>query len=464
MGLLPIRALPARRGARRIAALAVPALLGAALVTAPAASARVTAELSVRSARAAVVDGRLAVDLVAVNRGRHRAQPSLSAVSWRPVDKQGVGRTVVLARVRLGAIRRHGRRTVGLRVALPRAASGAFEVRVCLDIRGKVRERREHDNCRSAGRVVVGAAPAASNGASGSTGSGSGASGARGGAADPATDTIPTPPPDTTPPDTVITGGPAPIVGTRTAELTFHSTERNSRLECRLDGGPWTYCSSPSLFSNLPAGPRRFEVRATDVAGNVDATPAVWTWTVDMVRPDTTITAGPTGDVATAAASVSFTSDDPQATFQCRLDLGAWTACASPLELSGLADGPHTIDVRAVDPAGNEDTAPATRSWNVDTAAPDTTITSGPPEGGDVPAGEVVFEFTSPEAGASFECRLDQGAWTACGTPQSIGTPAAGPHTFEVRALDALGNADATPAARAWTTLAPPDPPPDPGP
>ncbi len=55
------------------------------------------------------------------------------------------------------------------------------------------------------------------------------------------------------------------------------------------------------------------------------------------------------------------------------------------------------------------------------------------------------------EAGLTFECRLDGGSWTACTSPASYTTLANGPHLFEVRAKDALGNADATPASQAWT-------------
>ena len=55
----------------------------------------------------------------------------------------------------------------------------------------------------------------------------------------------------------------------------------------------------------------------------------------------------------------------------------------------------------------------------------------------------------SSEAGATFECSLDGAAFAAC--PSRRSRPAAQPrarHTFEVRAVDAAGNVDATPATR----------------
>jgi hypothetical protein len=52
-------------------------------------------------------------------------------------------------------------------------------------------------------------------------------------------------------------------------------------------------------------------------------------------------------------------------TFECRLDGGAWAACASPETVTGLVPGAHVFEVRAVDPAGNADAAPAAYAWTV---------------------------------------------------------------------------------------------------
>jgi streptogramin lyase len=93
----------------------------------------------------------------------------------------------------------------------------------------------------------------------------------------------------------------------------------------------------------------------------------------------------------------------------------------------------------------------------VDTAAPETTITSGPADGADA-KGSATYAFASSEAGSSFRCR----AYDASGNPALVTarfTPCASPVTvpqpsqpqiqaFEVRAVDAAGNADPTPAVR----------------
>jgi hypothetical protein len=94
-----------------------------------------------------------------------------------------------------------------------------------------------------------------------------------------------TPPPtDTTPPDTTITAGPSGTVTSTTAQFSFTSNEPGS-FECRLDGqSVFTACTSPVSYTGLAAGSHTFSVRATDIAGNVDATPATRTWMIDTAQ------------------------------------------------------------------------------------------------------------------------------------------------------------------------------------
>jgi hypothetical protein len=106
------------------------------------------------------------------------------------------------------------------------------------------------------------------------------------------------------PPETTITGhasgGPTPYDST----FTFESSEPGSTFECSLDAAPFAACASPLTYRDLAVGSHHFEVRATDPAGNVDATPAFRDWTV--VHP-VLLAAGDiaactsTGDEATAA-------------------------------------------------------------------------------------------------------------------------------------------------------------------
>ena len=98
--------------------------------------------------------------------------------------------------------------------------------------------------------------------------------------------------PDNSPPDTKITGafnskGQVLKNGSSTADkgakFFFQGLDNNaiSKFQCSLDGAAFTDCSSPVGFSNLQASIiHTFRVRAIDLAGNVDPSPAVWMWKV----------------------------------------------------------------------------------------------------------------------------------------------------------------------------------------
>ncbi|MCO5315807.1 MAG: hypothetical protein M9938_06570 [Solirubrobacterales bacterium] len=266
-------------------------------------------------------------------------------------------------------------------------------------------------------------------------------------------------------PTTNINGGPAEgsTTNATTADFTFGASEPESTFECRIDSSQaadWAACTSPQQYTGLTDGSHTFEVRATDLGGNVEAIPDHRTWTVDATAPTVTIDSGPTGVVATQDATIAFTVDDNTATVECRLDsndVNDWAACASPKELTGLTDGDHTLEVRATDPVGNVSPV-ASRTWTVDTTPPTTTIDSTPTpdiNDGKVHSIRATFEFSANEPGSSFECRIDSNApedWTPCSSPAGYTGLADTSHSFEVRATDPVGNVGA-PASHTWEVL-----------
>ena len=84
-----------------------------------------------------------------------------------------------------------------------------------------------------------------------------------------------------------------------------------------------------------------------------------------------------------------------------------------------------------------------------DTAPPDTRITKSPKR--KTKKKKAKFEFTGSDARAvaSFECRIDKDPFTACTAPFKDRVKK-GRHHFEVRAIDAAGNVDPTPATFDW--------------
>jgi hypothetical protein len=200
-------------------------------------------------------------------------------------------------------------------------------------------------------------------------------------------------------------------------------------------------------------GTYTFRARAIDAAGNLDQSEATFIWTIDTNLPDTRIDSGPSGATSSTSATFNFSSNKPAATFECQLDAAAWQVCQSPMTLTGLAEGQHSFNIRAKDAAGT-DPVPETRTWKVDLTSPETTIHSGP--SGATTSTSGTLTFTASEAGSSFQCRLDGGEWSQCSSPKVYADLSLGAHTFEVRAIDAAANVDASPARRTWSISAPP--------
>ncbi|HEV2951439.1 MAG TPA: right-handed parallel beta-helix repeat-containing protein, partial [Actinomycetota bacterium] len=227
----------------------------------------------------------------------------------------------------------------------------------------------------------------------------------------------------------------------------------------------------------------------------------------DIVPPDTEILTGPAAVTGASSAVFTFTGTDdttpPTAmSFECRLDappdpeippdpdtepphpndppdidtppdFGVWVECASPFFIPMLEQGPHHLEVRALDNMENMDETPDRWEWEIDITIqdeldgedalpPDTFIAAGPM--GEVFSTEATFRFTGsdnliPGPNLEFQCRLDGEpiAYEDCTpSPKTYSGLDPGVHVFEVAAVDLKGNIDPTPAVREWTILVPP--------
>ncbi len=157
---------------------------------------------------------------------------------------------------------------------------------------------------------------------------------------------------------------------------------------------------------------------------------------------------GPPSVSGSASATFDFASSEAGSSFECSVDGGAFVACSDPATFGGLSEGSHTVAVRARDAVGNVDASPATYAWTIDLSAPETTIVSGPPALTNQT--QAAFDFASNESPVSYECSLDAGPFVPCTDPQTFAGLDDGSHTLAVRAVDAAGNRDATPATYAW--------------
>ena len=233
--------------------------------------------------------------------------------------------------------------------------------------------------------------------------------------------------------------------------------EPGATFECKLekDGSlvyDWTLCAGPQTPTLTSDGEYVFSVRQTDAAGNTSAA-ASDDYIFDTTAPAAPSLNGPSPDPGNVTTPEWTFSGEDGATFECKLEKGAlvisdWTMCSNP-DAHTLVDGDgiYTFGVRQIDEAGNTGLA-ASDTYELVTAGPDTMIDSGP--SGSINTPDVSFTFSSVDPSATFECSLDGAVFAPCTSPTDINGLGDGPHTFEVRSVDSLGNPDPSPAASGF--------------
>ena len=188
----------------------------------------------------------------------------------------------------------------------------------------------------------------------------------------------------------------------------------------------------PSISANLTAYPARIPVQTGDILG--------------LTQP----TSGGTFpcETSTAGYVMRFKFIDPTdgSPFSFDLDFNSIRLdIAARIEADGDGDGygDETQDCMPTDPAIHD-----CSGSGPDTTAPETTITTQPPS--KTKKGRAELAFTSSEPGSTFECSFDGDPFAGCISPK-LATLGKGKHVFQVRATDAAGNVDQSPAQATWT-------------
>ena len=214
---------------------------------------------------------------------------------------------------------------------------------------------------------------------------------------------------------------------------------------------------TPVALGTLPAGDSRvyeFRVSFPDAGPGAEnayqgSTMSIrFDWSAidngpDTDPPETTISSGPPALTSSQAATFAFTADEVGSTFECSLDGGAFTACTSPASYTGLADGPHTFDVRATDASSNTDPTPDSASWTVDHTAPSVSLADpGSPLTGTV----TLVPSADDGSGSGIATLIVQrapagsGNWTTTATSWNTQNVADGVYDLRARATDNAGN------------------------
>lgn len=173
---------------------------------------------------------------------------------------------------------------------------------------------------------------------------------------------------DATPPIEPATTSTPPAATAVPSQSVAFTGEADGAFDCRLNGGDWESCSSPFLTGPLEDGQQRFEVRQTDPAGNTSPSRVI-EWVLKTTKPGPpNINGTPSRTVNRKAVTMTMVGESGT-TIECSVNRAVWTPCTSPMSLTGLPEGANSVEMRAVDAAGNRSNTVAV-VWTVDTVAP----------------------------------------------------------------------------------------------
>jgi hypothetical protein len=239
-----------------------------------------------------------------------------------------------------------------------------------------------------------------------------------------------------------ITSGPSGLTNDPTPEFTWTAPD-GATVECRVDAAEFAPCTSPHTAGGLRDGPHAFEIRTAEGAGWATD---VRTFVLDTAAPELTLEAPE--KVADTSFTFAFATEDGADT-RCAVDGAALAPCMSPMRTGDLPNATHAVRVEATDAAGNATTV--SRLVHVDAPPPETTITAGPD--GETREAAPQFGFAASRQRSTFECSVDDGPFAPCASSHTLQGLASGAHTLAVRARDAAGNADPSPAVRDFVIV-----------
>ncbi|MBI5100002.1 MAG: thrombospondin type 3 repeat-containing protein [Nitrospirae bacterium] len=178
--------------------------------------------------------------------------------------------------------------------------------------------------------------------------------------------------PDIVPPQTNITSGPAEGSFISQTSITFNWSGSDNRgggltYSYQIDGSEWSsFDSSTSATLNLSDGAHTFSVKARDVSGNEDATPATRSFTVDTTPPSPASNFNATAISTGIRLSWSHSPSTDIKSYKIYWDNGTGVINysaphftlnypANTLTVSFQTEGTYKFGLKAIDRAGNEE-------------------------------------------------------------------------------------------------------------
>ncbi|MCP3101810.1 Ig-like domain-containing protein [Myxococcus sp. K15C18031901] len=115
----------------------------------------------------------------------------------------------------------------------------------------------------------------------------------------------------------------------------------------------------------LRTGSHALVAQAKNLAGIVGDNSDARNFRLDFDKPVTQFVDAPSGIVKRTSVTFSLGATEEVAQYECSLDGAAFAACTASITFRDLAEGPHWLEVRATDLAGNLEDPPARRDWTV---------------------------------------------------------------------------------------------------
>ncbi|TFG70537.1 MAG: hypothetical protein E4H25_01825 [Methanomassiliicoccus sp.] len=237
------------------------------------------------------------------------------------------------------------------------------------------------------------------------------------------------------------------LVSSVTVEWTVTDVQTSlDKLQVKTEIGSWTeidIADTSYEFADLSEGSHTLYVMATDLGG-LDAQDEV-TVTVDTMAPTLAIDSPVEDEILiSTTVEVEWTASDDGTgidMFEIKLDSGSWidVGLDTSYDFMSVADGSHTVYVRATDVAGWPVTESVT--FTVNTEAPIVMITS-PEDGNVVTDSSVLMEWDVTEVQLGIDkidVKADSDDWTeidAADVSYVFDDLSEGPHTLYVRVTD----------------------------
>ncbi len=223
----------------------------------------------------------------------------------------------------------------------------------------------------------------------------------------------------------------------------FISSKAGSSFKCSLDGAVLFSCDSPMAYNVTTEGLHKFSVTAMDSLGNESGAAAEFQWSLDLSAPAASFVSILPAEEYSSSNSKSFAfAANETSNFECSLDQGAYSVCASPVNLSSLTEGQHLLSIRATDLAGNKGAA-ISYSWTTDYTAPVVNLGAVIPAAGLTNSQNISAEFSSNEPGV-LVCKFNTGAESECVAPFQMSALSEGLNELVVYAIDRAGQRSAS--------------------